>query len=85
MRVRVGAVVAVVTGMFITGCAANSERACDCGPECPVCRENADLACLHVKVTDRTPLAEYQGKTYYFCSPQCRDEFLKNPRKFVGR
>jgi YHS domain-containing protein len=28
--------------------------------------------------------AQQQGKTYYFCSPACRDAFAKNPEKFVG-
>jgi len=84
MRCCMAGIVAAAA-MLIAGCAAGSGRACDCGPECPVCRENADLACLHVKVTDQTPRAEYAGKTYYFCSPECRDAFLKNPQKFAGR
>lgn len=28
--------------------------------------------------------ANYQGKTYHFCSAECRDEFLKNPAKYLG-
>jgi Cu+-exporting ATPase len=28
--------------------------------------------------------AEYQGKTYYFCSAACRQAFSENPGKYVG-
>ncbi len=27
--------------------------------------------------------AEYQGKTYYFCSAACRNAFEKSPRKYL--
>jgi YHS domain-containing protein len=27
--------------------------------------------------------SEYKGKTYYFCSAQCKNEFEKNPEKYV--
>jgi YHS domain-containing protein len=27
----------------------------------------------------------YQGKTYYFCSPGCRDKFEKNPQQYAGK
>ncbi len=27
--------------------------------------------------------AEYKGKTYCFCAPVCRDEFLSNPQEYV--
>ncbi len=27
--------------------------------------------------------AEYQGKTYYFCSAACRNAFEKNPGKYL--
>jgi YHS domain-containing protein len=53
--------------------------------QCPVCRCNADLGCLIVKITDATPRAEYQGRTYYFCSEDCHDVFLKNPAKYAER
>ncbi len=28
--------------------------------------------------------AVYQGKAYYFCAVGCKDEFLKNPQRYVG-
>ena len=27
--------------------------------------------------------SEYEGKTYYFCSPGCKKQFDDNPEKFV--
>ena len=44
----------------------------------PVCR-------MLVRAHEPTPHAEWEGKTYYFCSPTCRNQFLKNPAKFVSR
>ena len=29
--------------------------------------------------------SEYQGKTYYFCSPGCKWKFEKEPEKYVGQ
>ena len=29
--------------------------------------------------------SEYQGRTYYFCSPGCKKAFEKNPEKYVMR
>lgn len=27
--------------------------------------------------------SDYEGKTYYFCSPGCKKQFDDNPEKFV--
>lgn len=27
----------------------------------------------------------YQGNTYYFCSQECKDNFDKNPQKYVNK
>src|SRR5262249_42054659 len=71
----------------LPGCAAGSTslKADSARAECPVCRENADLACLMVRITDSTPRVEYQGRTYYFCSEECRAAFEKQPAKYAGR
>jgi YHS domain-containing protein len=34
-------------------------------------------------VTADSPHAEYQGKTYYFCCPDCPEAFSKDPQKYV--
>jgi hypothetical protein len=53
--------------------------------ECTVCKENADLACIDITVDDRTPRTEHNGKTYYFCSDDCRKDFEKAPAKYAGK
>lgn len=42
----------------------------------PVCR---------MKVNEKKAIfkSEYKGKTYYFCSAQCKNEFERNPKKYV--
>jgi YHS domain-containing protein len=44
---------------------------------------NVDLACIDVAVDDKTPKLMYQGKTYYFCSDECKAKFEKNPAKYA--
>lgn len=29
--------------------------------------------------------SEYQGQTYYFCSPGCKQAFDKNPEKYAPK
>lgn len=31
-----------------------------------------------------TAMSEYHGETYYFCSMECKEEFDKNPDKYVN-
>ena len=50
--------------------------------ECPVCKVEGDLACLCVHVEPDTPRCECQGETYYFCSDECRAEFLEHPDRY---
>lgn len=52
---------------------------------CHVCHYNNDLACIRVGVRDTTPRTEYEGKTYFFCSEECRAAFLKKPAKYLPR
>ena len=53
--------------------------------ECLVCKKNADLACIDVAVDDKTPSYTFGGKTYYFCSEECRREFAKHPARYAGK
>ncbi len=36
-------------------------------------------------VTADSPHAEYNGKTYYFCCPDCPKDFAANPEKYVPK
>ena len=75
---RLAAVVLVVLG----GCATEPMGG---GAECPVCRENGDLACVRVTVTDATPRVERGGRVIYFCSEECRAEYERNPARYGGK
>ena len=72
---------------LIAGCATQSKDAAQSGPAgiCHVCRYNSDLACVNIRVKDSTPRTDYQGTTYYFCSEDCREAFLKNPQKYLPK
>lgn len=43
----------------------------------PVCGMEVDPKTATLK-------SEYQGKTYYFCSPGCKKAFDKDPQKYMG-
>ncbi|MBI4328638.1 MAG: YHS domain-containing protein [Chloroflexi bacterium] len=44
----------------------------------PVCGMSVDEA----KASNRS---QYQGKTYYFCSPGCKRSFDKNPAQYAKK
>lgn len=41
----------------------------------PVCGTECDP-----RTSDRV---DYQGETFYFCSPGCKEEFERNPERYV--
>lgn len=44
-----------------------------------------DLVCgMDVDPNTAAGKSEYQGKTYYFCSPGCKRDFDKEPQKYVN-
>jgi len=69
----------------LCGCAPVGLKDADTRPiaEDPVCLYNRDLPCVRVRVDEKTPRAEYRGKTYYFCTEDCRLAFEKNPVKYL--
>lgn len=44
----------------------------------PVCGMNIDADQAQWK-------SEYQGKTYYFCSQQCKQQFDQDPARYVSQ
>lgn len=42
----------------------------------PICGMNVEEKAARFKST-------YQGKTYYFCSLRCKEDFDKTPPKFI--
>jgi YHS domain-containing protein len=80
----------VLCCVAVTGCSSDGAKARGAAPvmmsthaECLVCKKNADLACVDIPVDETTPSCAYEGKTYYFCSDECRNEFAKHPSKYV--
>ncbi len=43
-----------------------------------------DLVC-GMDVTDSTYVADYEGKTYFFCAEHCKEEFQKEPQKYLSK
>jgi Cu+-exporting ATPase len=39
---------------------------------------------MQIQVEKAVAKVEYQGKTYYFCTEACRDQFQKNPAKYAS-
>ena len=42
----------------------------------PVCGMNIEKESAEAKF-------DYENKTYYFCSTECHDLFVKNPKKYL--
>ena len=74
-----------IMAFALAGCASSTNEAQHLAANqdaCWVCVDENDLACVKIDVDDKTPTAVYNGKTYHFCSDQCRKEFLANPAKY---
>ncbi len=45
-----------------------------------------DLVCgMMVDPAKASAKSVYEGKNYYFCAVECKDEFDKNPAKYVNK
>lgn len=44
----------------------------------------SDPVCGMAVERDKAPQALWEGQSYYFCSKGCRQEFLADPRHFIG-
>ena len=86
MALSIACVIAFGGIALVGGCAAG-RGGCDCRQteECPVCKYNGDLGCVCVRVDGATPRSERNGRTYYFCSTDCKAAFDREPRKYVNR
>lgn len=49
----------------------------------PVCAYFSDMGCIHIAVCEDTPKSTYEDVTYYFCSAECKQDFDKNPSKYL--
>ena len=39
---------------------------------------------MEVDIAETDLKSEYKGKTYYFCSAGCKENFKRNPEQFIG-
>ena len=39
---------------------------------------------MRIDADDAVATAEYEGKTYYFCSKGCLDDFVEDPASYLG-
>jgi YHS domain-containing protein len=43
-----------------------------------------DVVCgMQVDPETAKDKSEYNGRTYYFCSPECKDEFDMHPKQYI--
>ncbi len=48
--------------------------------------KHIDPVCgMIVKENAGKPTYDYKGATYYFCSPQCKSSFEKDPEKYLAK
>lgn len=40
---------------------------------------------MHINQEEAADSAEYEGKTYYFCSPGCRKTFLADAARYADK
>ena len=46
----------------------------------------ADPVCgMQIDSTQAVARESYEGQTYYFCSPSCRDKFCTAPERYVKK
>ena len=44
----------------------------------PVCN-------MTIEDKDAAAISTYKGRTYYYCSKSCKEDFDKNPEQFIGQ
>jgi len=85
MRARFAATFLALFLVLLLGACSSTPPAQDGSTaECPVCRHEGDLACVCVHVEPDTPSCECAGKTYYFCSDECRKDFQAHPERYLS-
>lgn len=68
--------------IILSACSASSFPPSQGYSQCPVCSKDADLGCLNVKVTESTPRTTYKDHNYFFCSEECKADFLADSEAF---
>lgn len=83
----------LIAGIFVAGCGsdktppAKAVGEADPGAATPASGMETDVVC-GMSVDPQAPgtlEAEYEGKTYHFCSDACRKSFEADPEKYAHR
>jgi YHS domain-containing protein len=40
---------------------------------------------MTVNPREAAATADYQARTYYFCSEECKEEFERNPQRYIAQ
>ena len=52
--------------------------------ETPVAMVTDPVCGMRIDEDDAAATAEYEGRTYYFCSEACRDSFVSDPASYAA-
>lgn len=47
--------------------------------------QNDPVCGMQIEQADAAGQSEYEGRTYYFCSPVCKEKFDANPTRFITK
>ncbi len=51
----------------------------------PAAKQTDPVCGMQVEVEKTTPRSVHKGKTYYFCSKNCKEDFDKNPANYTEK
>lgn len=78
---------AVILAGFLAGCGAGKEPTAEsqkARTDTSRVQTARDPACgMQVPMTEDAVTYNYQGKTYYFCSAECKAEFVADPARYT--
>lgn len=82
---RLPMMLAILVAALLAGCGTNAPSAAEDTRRAETSKTEKDPVC-GMKVDPKTaPSSTYQGKTYYFCSPEEKTEFDKDPARYVKK
>jgi YHS domain-containing protein len=73
--IAAGALLIIFT---LGGCAGTPRTGREITVVCPVSGEE-------IGEPGRAQVAEYKGETYYFCCIRCKEDFEKDPERYLGK
>ncbi len=74
----------VVSGNFLVDSESRMKLAAAGKQPASAARDPVCGMVVYEKNKAKAPSAEHEGKTYYFCCAGCKDQFVKDPKQFLG-